>query len=91
MVGGPVRVVVVAVTTGVRLVSPPRLDIVNSDSSLGINNDRVALYLEAENFLNIEPNSVLPDWWPHHPAVPMDARHGSQQKDEEHVEPRFST
>jgi len=86
-----VAVLVVAVTTSVRLVSPPRLDVVNSPSSLGIHHGRVALYLEAENFLNVKPDSVLPNWRPHHPAVPMDTRHDGQQKDQEHVEPRFFT
>jgi len=86
-----VAVLVVAVTTGIRLVSPPRVDLVNSPSSLGIHHDRVALYLETVNFLNVQTNSVLPDWRPHHPAVPMDTRHDGQQKDQEHVEPRFFT
>ena len=77
-------------TTSVRLVGQPRLGVVNQKVSFRILDGRVAHDPIVPDFIKRECVSILPDWRPHHPAVPEHAGHAGQEEDWQHLEGDYS-
>merc|ERR1719201_1603933 len=84
--GSLLQGLILSVTVGVSLVSRPRLDVINSPSSLGIHLGRVGTYPAHVNFFKSKTFSVLPDGRPDPPAMAEDTGHASQEKDQDHVD-----
>ena len=96
MLGAVVKVVVgsivqgssvgeLAMTTGVRLIGQPRLGVVDPLASCRVLHGGVALNVVVPDFIKRESVPILPDWGPHHPAVPENVGHAGKDEDRQHL------
>ena len=88
---GALALFVLAVPPGVRLVSQPRLGVVDIPLSLRVMIDRIVLYPVVPDFIKSKTDPILPNRRPDHPTVAVDARQAKagKEKDRQHLEPRL--
>ena len=72
-------------TTSVRLVSQPRLGVVDPPASRRVLHGGVALDVVVPDLIKREGVPILPDWGPHHPAMPENVGHAGKDEDWQHL------
>ena len=72
-------------TTRVRLVSQPRLGVVDPPASCRVLHGGVALDVVVPDFIKREGVAILPDWGPHHASVPENVGHAGKDEDRQHL------